>query len=43
MITMEWIGIFVTLVAMVTSNCGGLGGGGTVVPIAMMFYGFDTR
>ena len=40
---LEWIGNFVTLLVLVTSNCGGLGGGGAIIPVAMIFYGFDTK
>ena len=41
--TLEWIGNFAVIIVLLTSNCGGLGGGGAVIPVAMLFYGFDSR
>ena len=40
---MEWIGNFVTIIILMASNCGGLGGGGSMIPVLMIFYGFNTR
>ena len=40
---LEWIGNFAVIIVLLTSNCGGLGGGGAIIPVAMLFYGFDTK
>ena len=36
-------GSFVTFLILLTSNMGGLGGGGAVIPVCMVFFGFDTK
>ena len=41
--TMEWIGNFVTFLVLLVSNCGGLGGGGAIIPVMLLFYGFDAK
>ena len=41
--TLEWFGNIMTLIVLLTSNFGGLGGGGALIPVAMIFYGFDTK
>ena len=43
MTTMEWVGNFVTIIVLLVSNCGGLGGGGAFIPVAMIFYGFNAK
>jgi len=40
---MEWIGIFVLMVALALSNIGGIGGGGIIIPIAIAMFGMSTR
>ena len=39
----EWLGAVITSVVICLSNMGGMGGGGAVIPIAMIFFGFDTK
>ena len=39
----EYVGTWATLVVMFYTNCGGLGGGGAMIPICMMFFNFDAR
>mmetsp|Transcript_31237 Transcript_31237/g.38596 ORF Transcript_31237/g.38596 Transcript_31237/m.38596 type:complete len:213 (-) Transcript_31237:1021-1659(-) len=41
--TLEIFGYIVTFIILLTSNMGGLGGGGAVIPICMVFFGFDTK
>ena len=41
--TLEWVGCISTFVILFISNCGGLGGGGALIPIAIVFFGFDTK
>ena len=43
MTAMEWVGNFVTVIVLLVSNCGGLGGGGAFIPVAMIFYGFNAK
>ena len=43
LLTLEYIGCVVTFVLLFISNCGGLGGGGALIPVAMVFFGFDTK
>ena len=40
---MEWVGIFVLMVALALSNIGGIGGGGIIIPIAIAMFGMSTR
>jgi uncharacterized membrane protein YfcA len=40
---MEWIGNVATFFVLLISNCGGLGGGGAIIPVAIFFYGFDAK
>ena len=40
---MEIFGCVVTFVGLLTSNMGGLGGGGVIIPVAMVFFGFNTK
>ena len=42
-LTSEVIGYIMTWFILFTSNLGGLGGGGAVIPICMVFFGFDTK
>ena len=42
-LAIEVLGYFMTFLILLTSNMGGLGGGGAVIPIAMVFFGFDTK
>lgn len=39
----EIVGFFVTIAALLFANCGGLGGGGIMIPVLMVFYGFDIK
>ena len=41
--SIEYVGAVMTLILLFISNVGGLGGGGAVIPIAMIFFGFDTK
>ena len=41
--TIEVLGYLMTFLVLLTSNMGGLGGGGAVIPICMVFFGFDTK
>ena len=41
--TIEVHGYLMTFLVLLTSNMGGLGGGGAVIPICMVFFGFDTK
>ena len=43
LLTLEWLGCVATAVILFISNCGGLGGGGALIPICMVFFGFDTK
>lgn len=43
MLSMEWLGSVLTFLILLVSNCGGLGGGGALIPIAIVFFGFDTK
>lgn len=40
---MEIAGSFIIFVFLVISNMGGLGGGGAVIPVAMVFFGFNMK
>ena len=42
-LAIEVLGYIVTCFILLASNMGGLGGGGSVIPIAMVFFGFDTK
>jgi uncharacterized membrane protein YfcA len=37
----EWVGLFILLVNMVCCNAAGMGGGGTVIPLSMLLFGFN--
>ena len=37
------IGCVLTTLALFYTNCGGLGGGGIMIPIAIAFFGFDVK
>ena len=39
----EWIGYSVIFLLMVFANCGGQGGAGCVMPLSMIFFGFDIK
>lgn len=43
MLGIEVLGYFMMIFVMFTSNLGGLGGGGAVIPVCMIFFGFDTK
>jgi uncharacterized membrane protein YfcA len=43
MLLKEYVGTWVTLILLFASNCGGLGGGGAIVPVSLFFFNFDTR
>lgn len=43
MFGMEFAGCFAMIFVLFASNCGGLGGGGAVIPLAMFFFSFDAR
>ena len=40
---LEYIGGYVVIFILCASNMGGLGGGGAVIPLAMIFFGFGTK
>ena len=40
---LESIGGYVVIFILCASNMGGLGGGGAVIPLAMIFFGFNTK
>lgn len=40
---LEFWGMLLTLGALWLTNMGGIGGGGTVVPLAMLFFRFDAK
>jgi uncharacterized membrane protein YfcA len=39
----EYIGAFIVFIVTIIANTGGLGGGGTIIPIALIFFGFDPK
>ena len=39
----ELVACLVTIVALFYSNCGGLGGGGIMIPVTLYLYGFDLK
>ena len=39
----EITGFALSLFVLLISNVGGLGGGGALIPVAMVFFGFDTK
>ena len=39
----EILGSFLVFFILLTANMGGLGGGGALIPICMLFFGFDTK
>ena len=39
----EWIGYSVIFLLMFAANCGGQGGAGCVMPLSMIFFGFDIK
>jgi uncharacterized membrane protein YfcA len=39
----EFLGTWATVLCLFASNCGGLGGGGAMIPVAIFFFNFDTR
>ena len=39
----ELIACVVTIVALFYSNCGGLGGGGIMIPVTLFLFGFDLK
>ena len=41
--TMELFACLVTIVALFYSNCGGLGGGGIMIPVTLYLFGFDLK
>ena len=41
--TEEIVGCLVTIFVLFYTNCGGLGGGGIMIPVAIFFYGFDVK
>jgi len=43
LLTLEWVGCVAIVGILLISNCGGLGGGGALIPICMVFFGFDTK
>lgn len=40
---LEYIGTFFVILLMILSTAGGTAGGGVLIPLAMAFYGFDTK
>jgi hypothetical protein len=38
----EFIGCFLIILTEIIANAGGTGGGGIIIPIIMIFFGFDT-
>ena len=40
---MEWIGYSVIFLLITAANCGGLGGAACVIPLSMIFFGFDIK
>ena len=43
LLPLEIAGFFVTILALLFANCGGLGGGGIMIPVLMVFFGFDIK
>lgn len=43
MLPIEYIGCVLILILLLVSNMGGLGGGGALIPVAMVCFGFDTK
>ena len=43
MLPIEYAGIIVFVLALVLGNISGNGGGGLVVPIAQIFFGFEIK
>ena len=41
MLPSEYVGMFILLINMVCCNAAGMGGGGTVIPLAMLLFGFN--
>ena len=39
----ELVACLVTIVALFYSNCGGLGGGGIMIPVTLYLFGFDLK
>ena len=43
LIGMEYAGCVAVVLIIVSSSMGGLGGGGAIIPIAVFFFGFETK
>ena len=43
MFFMEFLGCITTVIIIFAANCGGLGGGGALVPVVMVFFNFDIK
>ena len=39
----EWLGYAAIFILMIFANCGGLGGGGSVMPLSMIFFRFSAK
>ena len=39
----EWLGYIAIFFMMIFANCGGLGGGASVMPLSMIFFGFNAK
>lgn len=39
----EFCGCILTFIVLFIANCGGVGGGGALIPVVLVFYGFDMK
>ena len=39
----EIVGCFITVLALIYTNSGGIGGGGIMIPVCIAFFGFDVK
>lgn len=42
-LALEIVGCVITALALFYANCGGLGGGGIIIPVTIFFFGFDMK
>lgn len=43
MLRNEYVGTWITILILFITNCGGLGGGGALIPVVLFFFKFDTK
>jgi len=43
LLPLEYVGFFVTFICIVGTNAGGLGGGGVMLPVLIVFFRFDLK